>query len=130
MKPPPGGKMEGYLAAFHPLTGERKWTAPATATWYMASILATGGDLLFTGDPEGNFIAFDARDGQRLWSFQNGGGHRGSAITYSVNGRQYVATPVGWGSIVGASHSMFFPSAPAPRAGSAMMVFALPEAVR
>jgi alcohol dehydrogenase (cytochrome c) len=127
MKPPPDGKIEGYLAAFQPLTGERKWTVPATATWYMASLLATAGDLLFTGDPEGNFMAFDARDGKKVWSFQTGGGHRGGAITYAVNGRQYVATPVGWGSIVGLFHTALFPNATPPRAGSAMMVFALPE---
>ncbi|MBM3813692.1 MAG: PQQ-dependent dehydrogenase, methanol/ethanol family [Acidimicrobiia bacterium] len=126
MKPPPGGKIEGYLAAFDPLTGEKKWTMPAT-TWLLASILATAGDLLFTGDPEGDFFAVDARSGKRLWSFPTGAGHRGSAVTYSVGGRQFVATPTGWGSIVGRSHSAFFPQAPAPREGSALMVFALPE---
>ncbi|MBM3810419.1 MAG: PQQ-dependent dehydrogenase, methanol/ethanol family [Acidimicrobiia bacterium] len=126
IKPPPDGKIEGYLAAFDPLTGSRKWSLPGK-TWFMASLLATAGDLLFTGDPEGNFFALDARDGKKLWSFQTGGGHRGGAITYAVNGRQYVATPLGWGSFLGMFHLSIFPDAPAPRAGSALMVFALPE---
>ncbi|MBZ5621753.1 MAG: PQQ-dependent dehydrogenase, methanol/ethanol family [Acidobacteriia bacterium] len=126
MKPPPGGRMEGYIAAYDAVTGERKWTALAT-TWILASVLATAGDVVFSGDPEGFFFALDARTGKRLWSFQTGGGHRGSAVTYSVNGRQYVATPSGWGSVVGAAHHAFWPDRPAPQGGSALVVFALPQ---
>ncbi|SPF56622.1 putative alcohol dehydrogenase [Candidatus Sulfopaludibacter sp. SbA4] len=125
MKPPPGGKIEGYIAAYDPSTGERQWTV-AASTWILASVLATAGDVVFSGDPEGYFFALDARTGKRLWSFQTGGGHRGSAVTYSVNGRQYVATPSGWGSIVGGAHQAFWPDRPAPQGGSALVAFALP----
>ena len=52
MKPPPGAKQESYLAAFDPVTGKRQWSVPAT-TWLLASVLATAGDLVFSGDPEG-----------------------------------------------------------------------------
>ena len=96
----------------------------------LASVLATAGDVVFSGDPEGYFFALDARTGKRLWSFQTGAGHRGSSITYSVNGRQYVATPTGWGSIVGGAHQAFWPDRPAPRDGSALVVFALPREER
>jgi len=126
MKPPPAGKPEGYVAAYDPLTGEQKWTFPST-TWIMASLLATAGDLIFTGDPEGNFFALDAKTGARLWSFQTCAGHRGSAVTYAIGGRQYVATPTGWGSLVGAAQKALWPAAPDGRPGSALMVFALPE---
>jgi alcohol dehydrogenase (cytochrome c) len=126
MKAPLGGKIEGELAAYDPSTGEKKWTFPAT-TWILASVLATAGDLIFTGDPEGNFFALDAKTGARLWSFYDGAGHRGGAVTYSAGGRQFVATPSGWGSIVGGALSAFFPSAPSARAGSSLLVFALPE---
>jgi alcohol dehydrogenase (cytochrome c) len=128
MKPPPGGKIEGYIAAYDARTGERQWTAPAE-TWILASVLATAGDLVFSGDPEGNFFALDARSGRRLWSFQTGAGHRGSAVTYSVTGRQYVATPTGWGSVVGGIYTTFWPDRPAPRSGSAVVVFALPKEI-
>lgn len=128
-KPPPTGKPEAYLAAFHPVTGERKWTVP-TLTWIVASLLSTAGDLLFTGDPEGNFFALDARSGEKLWSFPTGAGHRGSSITYAVNGRQYVATPTGWGSILAGAHRGVWPNAPAPRPGSTLFVFALPGATK
>jgi len=129
MKPPPGDKLRGYLAAFDPVTGKRHWVTPVT-TWIVASLLATAGDVVFTGDPEGNFFALDARTGARLWSFQTGGGHRGSAVTYAVGGRQYVATPSGWGSILGRAQRALWPQAPAPRAGAALFVFALPEEKR
>ena len=127
MRPPPGVKAEGYLAAYDPVTGERKWTLPVT-TWIMASVLATAGDLVFSGDPEGNFFALDAKTGSRLWNFQTGAGHRGSAVTYSIGGRQYVATPTGWGSFAASIHKGVWPDTPTPRLGSALMVFALPEA--
>jgi alcohol dehydrogenase (cytochrome c) len=129
MKAPYGGKPEGYIAAFDAATGERRWSVPATS-WIMASILTTEGGLVFTGDPEGNFFALDARTGARLWSFQTGAGHRGSAVSYSIGGRQYIATPTGWGSLVGAAHKGLFPNAPPARPGSALFVFALPEAVK
>jgi alcohol dehydrogenase (cytochrome c) len=129
MKPPPGGKIEGYIAAFDAATGERRWSVPVT-TWIMASILSTEGGLVFTGDPEGNFFALDARTGARLWSFQTGGGHRGSSISYAIDGRQYVATPTGWGSLVGAAHQALFPGAPSARPGSALFVFKLPEGAK
>jgi alcohol dehydrogenase (cytochrome c) len=93
----------------------------------LASMLATAGDLVFTGDPEGYFFALDARTGNKLWSFQTGAGHRGSAISYSVNGRQYIATPTGWGSIAGRALVSIWPEAETFRPGSTLMVFALPE---
>lgn len=117
------------MAAFDPVTGKRQWVIPVT-TWIVASMLATAGDVVFTGDPEGNFFALDARTGARLWSFQTGGGHRGSAVTYAIGGRQYVATPSGWGSILGRAQGALWPQALAPRAGSALFVFALPEEKR
>ena len=125
-KPPPGGKVEGYIAAYDPRSGEQRWTFPAT-TWFLASILVTAGDVLFSGDPEGNFFALDARSGKRLWSFQTGAGHRGSPVTYEVKARQYVATPTGWGSVVGGLHTTLWPDQLPPRGGSAVVVFALPE---
>jgi alcohol dehydrogenase (cytochrome c) len=130
MKPPPSAsKPEGYIAAFDAATGQKRWTVPVT-TWIRASILSTEGGLMFTGDPEGNFFALDARTGARLWSFQTGAGHRGSSISYSIAGRQYIATPAGWGSLVGAAHRSLFPDAPAARPGSTLFVFKLPEGTK
>jgi alcohol dehydrogenase (cytochrome c) len=127
--PPPDGPYRSHLDAYDPVTGKRQWSYPYKYL-LLASILATGGDLIFSGDPEGFFFALDARTGSKLWSFQTGSGHRGSAVTYTVNGRQYIATPAGWGSIASRAMVELFPEADTFRGGSTLMVFALPEGTR
>ena len=58
--------------------------------------LATAGGLVFRGDPDGNIQGYDAKTGDRLWQFQTGvGGARGPAMTYEVDGEQYVAVAMG-----------------------------------
>ena len=89
--------------------------------------MATGGNLVFTGDPEGEFFALDAVTGKKLWSFNTGSGHRGSPISYAVNGRQYIAVPAGWGSAVAGLMPQLWPEVEDFPAGSALIVFALPE---
>lgn len=126
MRAPPGDRPHGYLAAYDPVTGKRHWTYEYPY-FLLASVLATAGDLIFSGDPEGNFFALDARTGAKLWQFQTGGGHRGSPVTYSVKGKQYIATPSGWGSIIGRIFPALWPEAPQPRTGSAVFAFTLPE---
>jgi alcohol dehydrogenase (cytochrome c) len=123
---PANGPAYSHVDAYDPVTGKRVWSMRYKYA-LLASMLATGGDLVFTGDPEGNFFALDAKTGSKLWNFQTGGGHRGSAISYSVNGRQYIATPTGWGSIAGRSMVSIWPEADTFRPGSTLMVFALPE---
>ena len=87
------------------------------------TVLATGGDLVFAGEPSGEFIALDARTGELLWQFQCGSGHHSSPTTYMVDGRQYVAVPVGWGGWA----EGFLPGMLGAGHGSALIVFALPE---
>ena len=88
---------------YDPVTGERKWRIRHKYP-LLASQLATAGGLVFSGDATGRFFALDASDGSELWSFRTGSGHRGSAVTYAVGGRQYIATPSGWGSALGRAH--------------------------
>lgn len=128
--PPRDGPARSHLDAWDSVSGKKIWSYPYKY-FLLASILTTAGDLVFTGDPEGEFFALDARNGKKLWSFQNGAGHRGSAISYSVNGRQYIATPTGWGSIIGRIMLEVFPDANnVVRGGSTLVVYALPEAMR
>jgi len=122
----PNGANGSHIDAYDPVTGKRQWSYPYKYL-LLASLLATGGDLLFTGDPEGFFFALDARTGTKLWSFQTGSGHRGSPVTYTVNGRQYIATPTGWGSIAARMTTALWPETDTFRGGSTLMVFALPE---
>jgi len=125
---PPGRENYSHIDAIDPITGERKWSYPYRYV-LLSSILATGGNLVFVGDPEGHFFALDAGTGEVLWRYQTGAGHRGSAVTYAVKGRQYVATPTGWGSIIGGMAAGLFPGAGENwRPGSTLVVFALPGA--
>ena len=82
---------------------------------------------MFTGDPEGNFYALDDRTGEKLWSFPTGSGHRGGPISYSVDGKQYIATPSGWGSSAGAMLALFYPELEGARQGSTVFAFTLPD---
>jgi alcohol dehydrogenase (cytochrome c) len=124
--PPPSGKVTSHLDAFDPITGKRVWRIE-TPHPLLAALLSTGGDLLFAGDPEGNFSALNARTGEKLWSFQTGSGHRGGPISYAVNGKQYIATPSGWGSTTAGRLGEFFPELQAARRGATIYAFALPE---
>ena len=54
-------------------------------------VLTTASDLLFLGQPDGNFTALDAVDGKELWRFQTGASISAAPITYTINGEQYVA---------------------------------------
>jgi alcohol dehydrogenase (cytochrome c) len=126
LKPPPTGKAHGHLDAYDPITGRKFWTYSSKYP-LLASVLASAGDLIFSGDAEGRFFALDAATGSQLWSFQTGSGHRGSAISYAVKGRQYIATPSGWGSAVAGIMPQLWPETEGFRAGSTLFVFALPE---
>jgi alcohol dehydrogenase (cytochrome c) len=84
----------GALRAIDPTTGQIKWEFKHhSAPW--AGTLATAGGLVFAGDIEGNLIAFDAGSGKLLWHFQTGSALYASPMTYSLDGRQYVAIASG-----------------------------------
>src|SRR5690606_15840915 len=85
----------GHVKAFD-LAGREVWSWRAEEP-IVTSMLATGGDLVFTGDPLGRVLALHARTGELLWEFQTGSGIHSNPITYSVNGKQYVAVASGWG---------------------------------
>jgi alcohol dehydrogenase (cytochrome c) len=127
LKLAPGRATYSHVDAWDPVTGKRAWSMPYKYV-LLASMLATAGDLVFTGNPEGEFYALDAKSGNKLWSYQTGAGHRGGSASYAVNGRQYVATSTGWHvSVVGGAVQALFPDQDW-RLGSTLVVFALPEA--
>ena len=130
LKAQPGADHVGEVQAWNVDTGKRVWTHKYTNTPNWGPMLATAGDLVFTGNPEGEFFALDARNGNRLWSFQTGAGHRGASVTYAINGRQYIATTTGFQrSVVGSLAGSLFPDQDF-RQGSTLVVFALPEGTR
>lgn len=117
-----------HIAAFDPMTGKKVWTF-ATKYFNASSLLATAGDLLFGGDIEGNAFALDDRSGQKLWSFNTGSRIASPAVSFSVNGRQYVAIESGGGSLIEARAPLYWPEAKnhIGQDASTLFVFALPE---
>ena len=89
----------GSLKAIDPNTGETVWEYMNDAPLW-GGVMATAGGLVFTGTPEGRFIAFDAESGEELWSFQTGSGIVGQPITWEQDGEQYVSVVSGWGGAV------------------------------
>lgn len=129
LKLAPGRSTYSHVDAWDPVTGKRAWSMPYKYV-LLASMLATAGDLVFTGNPEGEFFALDAKSGEKLWSYQTGAGHRGGSVSYAVNGRQYIATSTGWHiSVVGGAVQNLFPDQDW-RLGSTLVVLALPEVSR
>jgi alcohol dehydrogenase (cytochrome c) len=119
-------KLLSHIDAYEPISGRRVWRVE-TKHPILGALLSTGGDLVFAGDPEGRFWAYDAKTGQKLWSFQTGSGHNGGPISYAVNGRQYIATPSGFGSYVAGTLALFFPELQGSRQGSTIYAFTLPD---
>ncbi|MBS8225133.1 PQQ-dependent methanol/ethanol family dehydrogenase [Vannielia litorea] len=89
----------GSLKAIDPDTGEIKWEFKNDAPLW-GGVMTTAGGLVFTGTPEGRFIAFDDETGEELWSFQTGSGIVGQPITWETDGEQYVSIISGWGGAV------------------------------
>jgi alcohol dehydrogenase (cytochrome c) len=87
---------EGYGAvrAIDPKTGERKWEFKM-ADVTDAGVLTTASGLLFSGGRDGNFYALDAKTGALLWKTQLGGPIAAGPMSYSINGRQFIAVNAG-----------------------------------
>ncbi|MBZ5662785.1 MAG: PQQ-binding-like beta-propeller repeat protein [Acidobacteriia bacterium] len=119
-------KVPPNISAFDPATGKKQWTFN-TRYYNMSSLLATAGDLIFGGDLDGDVFALDARTGQKLWSFNTGGRIASAAVSYSVNGRQYIAIGSGGGSETEGRLSKYYPDAHILQPASTLFVFALPE---
>ncbi|MFC3607379.1 PQQ-dependent methanol/ethanol family dehydrogenase [Stutzerimonas tarimensis] len=89
----------GVLRAIDPKTGKQVWTYKNYAPLW-GGVLATKGNLVFTGNPEGYLMAFDAKTGEKLYEFQTGSGVIGSPVTWEMDGEQYVSVVSGWGGAV------------------------------
>ena len=91
------GSAPNYLTAIDYKTGKVSWRHPfpsITGTGGAGGVLATAGDVLFTGDAAGNFVALDATNGKPLWHSRIGT-IANAPQTYMLDGRQYVLVAVG-----------------------------------
>ena len=82
------------IRAIEPATGAIRWEFPIEAR-SRAGVLATAGDLVFSGTVDGYFYALDAITGDELWHIALSGRMNASPMTYAVDGRQYVTMPSG-----------------------------------
>ncbi len=116
-------KITGSVTAIDVTTG--KVAAKAELPFPdLGGILATP-DLVFSGQPSGQVIAFDGKSLQKLWEFNTGGGVNAPPMSFSVDGKQYIAILVGLG---GAWDKWFIDSTPELKKmqpGSMLYVFSL-----
>ena len=103
-------------------TGVTAWKYDQRAA--TTSLVATGGGLVFGGDANGRFRAFDDETGEVHWEINLGSPLTGFPITFSVDGRQYVAASTG----AGGNPLAFLALTPElrPSFGNNLFVFALP----
>jgi PQQ-dependent dehydrogenase (methanol/ethanol family) len=85
------GLFPGAIRAIDPQNGQVKWNFDLHLGSVGAGVLATGGGVIFAAAKDGNLIALEARTGAELWHYQTGAEINASPISYSVDGKQYVA---------------------------------------
>ena len=86
----PGEEQWGNVTAVNIDTGKIAWQAK-TDQPMIGGALATAGNLVFAGEGNGWFKAYDAKSGKVWWKFQCGAGCNAPPVSYSVNGKQYIA---------------------------------------
>jgi glucose dehydrogenase len=104
----------GLLSAIDLATGKIAWQNK-TAQPLIGGVLATAGGILFTGEGDGNFNAYNSQTGEMLWQAKSEFGVNAPPITYSIDGVQYIAVASGGNSIFGYKQ------------GDAVLVYALPK---
>lgn len=110
----PWEKASGWVTAIDASTGKIRWRYHSP-TPMLAAVTVTSSGLVFTGDFNHNFLALDAQSGKVLYEFNTGGEMAAGVLTYSIGGKQYVATMSGY-------VSAFFKGTATP----AVVIFALP----
>ena len=115
----PGTEQLGTVHAISAETGHTTWLYEQRAA--TQSLVATGGGLIFGGDANGRFRAFDQDTGEILWEINLGSPVTGFPVSYGVNGRQYVAVATG----TGAGINLRMTPELQPSRGNNLFVFAL-----
>jgi quinohemoprotein ethanol dehydrogenase len=87
----------GRLVAWDPALESARWTVPQPLSTN-SGVLSTAGNLVFQGQGTGEFAAYSADRGRKLWSIETGSAIDSVPVTYMVGNEQYVLIPVGLGS--------------------------------
>jgi alcohol dehydrogenase (cytochrome c) len=116
------GRLDAIRLADQATVWSYRQRAPSTS-----AVLPTGGGLVFAGNIDRYFKALDEATGKVLWQVRTNNMVNSFPITYSVNGKQYVAVAAGSGSGLARSLGTLVPEMHNPDGGSTLWVFALPE---
>ena len=119
----PGTDQVGTVRAINASTGETTWLYEQRAG--TTSLVATAGGLIFGGDSNGRFRAFDHDTGDVLWEINLGSQVTGFPITYAIDGTQYVA--ISTGTSLSTRDNLRLTTELQPGTGNNLFVFALPE---
>ena len=94
--------LKGRLIAWDPIAREARWSVEHGNAWN-GGVLSTAGGLVFQGKLNGDFVAYDAETGDKLWNHELKSGGASGPGTYMIDGEQYVTITTGWGSAFGLS---------------------------
>ena len=120
------GKL-GKLGAYHVDTLEEVWSYQQRASFHTGTI-STAGGLVFVGDLDRYFRAFDVNSGEILWETRLGTSVQGHPVAYAVDGKQYIAVTTALGGTSPRTvPGVIAPEITYPRWGNAIYVFSLPD---
>jgi quinohemoprotein ethanol dehydrogenase len=95
------------LLAWDPIAQEKRWEVRYEDSFWNGGTMTTAGNLVFQGTGRGQFIAYDAITGDRLWAFNAGLGIVAAPITWEADGVQYISILVGYGGSSGNGGKLF-----------------------
>jgi quinohemoprotein ethanol dehydrogenase len=117
-------KNKGLLIAWDPIAQKKRWEVEHPVTM-SGGVLSTAGDIVFQGTPSGDFDAYDAATGKKLWSYDTHSVIRGGPSTVMIDGKQVILVPSGDGTAIGSARGRLSSTRETYAAPSRLLAFGL-----